>query len=52
MLIIKKAKKQISIYGKLIYVTGLRKWYNPLKYLKSDIYIKIISLRKIFKNGN
>lgn len=36
-------------YGTGITKTGLRKWYNPLRYIKGRIYTRNVTLREVFK---
>jgi len=47
--LMEKAIKQSLIYGTGIIKTGIRKWYNPLRYIKGKIYQKAITLREVFK---
>jgi hypothetical protein len=36
-------------YGTGITKQGVRKWYNPMRYIKGRIYIKEVSLEDVFK---
>lgn len=47
--ILKKQLENAVKYGTGITKTGIRKWYNPLRYIKSKIYQKNISLKNVLK---
>jgi hypothetical protein len=36
-------------YGTGILKTGIRKWWNPLRYIKGHVYQKSVSLKEVFK---
>ena len=37
------------IYGTGILKTGIRKWYNPMRWVKGKIYQKSVTFKKVFK---
>lgn len=36
-------------YGTGITKHGVRKWYNPLRWLKGKMYVKNVSLKEVFR---
>jgi len=39
--------KELLCYGMACEQTGIRKWWNPLRLFKGNIYTKTIPVRKI-----
>ena len=44
-----KHLQQALMYGAAITKTGIRKWWNPLRYIKGRIYTKAVTLEEVFK---
>ena len=44
-----KALKDAVRYGTGITRTGVRKWWNPLRYIKGHVYQKQITLKQLFQ---
>lgn len=44
-----KTIKSALAYGTGIIKTGIRKWYNPMRWIKGKVYQKFVSLKEVFK---
>ena len=41
--------KDASLYGMSVVRIGIRKWWNPLRYIKGAVYKKRIPLKEVYK---
>lgn len=47
--VMEKCMKNLNTYGTGITKYGIRKWYNPLRWVRGPMYVKNVSLEDVYK---